>query len=121
MDRSLSSDLPEETRRRRIKVSLEAMQIHPYLLQRSFYHAVRACSTESAIFKAVGFVLLADQYADDKDLDISWLARCIITVAINRFENYYAVNKRWARIVQRGLNWPEGPLSSGTARQHQTP
>ncbi|KAN0135914.1 hypothetical protein V8E53_006366 [Lactarius tabidus] len=105
MDRSLSSDLPEETRQRRIKVSLEAMQADPYLLRRSFYHALRACSTESAIFKSIDFALLVDQYANDGDLETSLLARCIIAIAINRLEDYQ--DRRWARIVQRRLNWPE--------------
>ena len=102
MDHSLSSDLPEETRRRRIKVSLEAMRIHPYFLQHSFYYALRACSTESAIFESVGFVLLAGQYADDKDLNTGWFARRIITVAINRLEDYHAANERWAGISSGG-------------------
>ena len=106
LDRSLSSGLPEETRQRRIKLSLEAMKAHPYLLQRSFYHALRACSTESAIFQSVDFVLLADQHANDKDVYIRWFARHIITTAINRLEDYHA-DKRWAGIVQRRLNWPE--------------
>ena len=88
MDRSLSSDLPEETRRRRIKVSLEAMQGHPYL-QHSFLNVLRACSTESAIFKSVDFVLLADQYTNDKDVKIRSLARSIIAIAINRLEDYH--------------------------------
>ena len=106
IDRSLSSDLPEETRRRRIKVSLEAMQAHPYLLHRCFYHALQAFSTESAIFKSVDFILLADQHADDDDVDIRTLARHIITTAINCLEDYHA-DQRWAGIVQRRLNWPE--------------
>jgi hypothetical protein len=107
MDRSLSSELSELTRQRRIKVSLEAMQTHPYLLQRSFHHALRLCSTKSAIFKSSDFVLLADQYANDEDLNTRLLARCIIAIAINRLEDYYTDAKCWARIVQRRLNWPE--------------
>ena len=106
MDRSLSSDLPEETRRRRIKVSLEAMQAHPYLLHRSFHHALRACSTESTIFKSVDFVRLADQHADDDDVKTRSFARCIITIAINRLEDYHA-GTAWAGIIQRRLNWPD--------------
>ena len=106
IDRSLSSDLPEETRWRRVKVSLEAMQAHPYLLHRSFHRALRAYSAKSAIFKSVDFILLADQHANDDDVDIRTLARHIITTAINRLEDYHA-DQRWAGIVQRRLNWPE--------------
>lgn len=108
MDRSLSSDLPELTRQRRIRVSLEAIQTHPYLLQRSFYHALQVCFTKSAIFKSVDFVLLADQHANDNDLNIRSLARCIIAIAINRLEDYHS-DERWAGIVQRRLDWPEDP------------
>ena len=109
IDRSLSSDLPEETGRRRIKVSLAAMQAHPYLLRHSFLHVLRACSAESAIFKSVDFVLLADQYANDKDVKICSLARSIIAIAINRFEHYHSDMRwaGWAGIIQRRLNWPE--------------
>ena len=106
LNRSQSSDLPEETRQQRIKLSLEAMKAHPYLLQRSFYHALRACSTESVIFKSIDFVLLADQHANDVDVYIRSIAREIITIAIDRLDNYHA-DKRWAGIVQRRLNWPE--------------
>ena len=108
MDRSLSSDLPELTRQRRIRVSLEAIQTHPYLLQRSFYHALRVYSTESAIFKSVDFVLLADKHANDNDLNIRSLAMCIIAIAISLLEDYHS-DERWAGIVQRRLNWPEDP------------
>ena len=107
MDRSLCSNLPEPTRQRRITASLEAIQADPYLLQRSFYHALRLCSTESAIFKSVDFALLADQYANDEDLSIRLPARCIIAIAINRLEDYHTDAERWACIVQRRLDWPE--------------
>ncbi|KAN0128694.1 hypothetical protein V8E53_013513 [Lactarius tabidus] len=80
MDRSLSSDLPEEIRHRRIKISLEVTQTHPHLLQRSFHHALRVCSTESTIFKSVDFILLANQHANDKDLNTRSLARCIVAL-----------------------------------------
>ena len=106
IDRSLSSDLPEETRQRRIEASLKAMRAHPYLLQRSFHHALQACFTESAIFKTVDFVHLTDQHANDDDANIRSLARCIITIAINRLEDYH-VDEHWARIIQRRLDWPE--------------
>ena len=107
MDRTISSGLPEETRQRRIKVSLEAMQSHPYLLQLSFHHALQLCFADSAIFKSVDFVLLADQHADDEDLNTRLLARCIIAIAINHLEDYHT-GEGWAGIVQRRLSWPQG-------------
>ena len=98
-----------ETGRRRVKVSLEAMQAHPYLLQRSFHHALRACSTESAIFKSIDFVLLADQHADDDNVKTRSLARSIITIAVNRLEDYHADMRgaAWAELIKRRLNWSE--------------
>src|ERR1700677_1390775 len=76
MDHSLSSDLPEETRQRRIEVSLKVMQTHPYLLWCSLLHALRACSTESAIVKFVDFVLLADEHANDQDSGPKYMFTC---------------------------------------------
>ena len=106
IDRSLSSNLPEETKQRRIEVSLKAMQTDPYLLQRSFHHTLRTCSTESAIFKSVDFVLLADQHANNDDLKIRSLARSIIAIVVNRLEDCDS-NERWDGIVQRSLNWSQ--------------
>jgi hypothetical protein len=107
MDRSLSSNLSEETRQRQMEVSVTAMQTDPYLLRRSFYHALLVCSSESAIFKSINFVLLADQHTNNEDLNTRSLARCIMAIAINRLEDYDAGrDKRWAGIVQRRLNWP---------------
>ncbi|KAH9023737.1 hypothetical protein EDB85DRAFT_2150976 [Lactarius pseudohatsudake] len=59
------------------------------------------CSTESAIFKSVDFVLLADQYANDDPTTRS-LAMYIIAVAINRLEDYQP-DERWAGIIQRSV------------------
>ena len=110
MSRPLTSDLPEDTRQQRIKVSLEAMKSHPYLLHRTFYHAVRLCSTESSIFKSVDFVLLADKHAgDNTDVNIRSLAGSIIAIAVNHLEDY-RMDERWTSIVQRRLNWVEDPF-----------
>ena len=109
MDRPLSSDLPEDARRQRLNVSLEAMKSDPYLLQRTFYHAVRLCATESSIFKSVDFVLLADKHADDADVNIRSLTRSIIAIAISHLEDY-RTDERWTSIVQRRLNWAKDPF-----------
>ncbi|KAI9438960.1 hypothetical protein H4582DRAFT_106023 [Lactarius indigo] len=85
-----------------------AMRTDLYLPQRTFYHAL--CSTESATFKSVNFVLLADQHADDDDLNTRSLARCIIAVAINRLEDYQS-DEYWAGIIQRRLEWSEALFS----------
>ncbi|KAI9448608.1 hypothetical protein BJY52DRAFT_1311730, partial [Lactarius psammicola] len=103
MNHSLSSDLVSDTtRQQRVTVSLKAMQTDPYLLQRTFFHTL--CSTESAIFNSLTFVLLADQYADDEDPNIRSLARCIVAITINHREGYHS-DGRWAGIIQRRLDW----------------
>ena len=103
MDHSLSSGLFSDTaRRQRITLALKAIQADPYLLQRTLHHSLGFI--ESPLFTCVDFVLLADQHANDDDLDFRFLARCIITVAINRLGDYHT-DERWAGIVQRGLNW----------------
>ncbi len=115
MSHSLSSDLVSDTtRQQQIEVSLKAMQTDPYLLQRTFYHAL--CSTESAIFKSVDFVLLADQHANDKDPNVRSLARCIIAVAIHHLEDYHS-DERWAGIIQRRLNWSEAAFAEHRKRR----
>ncbi|KAH9062586.1 hypothetical protein EDB83DRAFT_843595 [Lactarius deliciosus] len=101
MNHLLSSDLPSHPiRQQRIEVCLMAVRTDLYLLQRTFHHAF--CSTESAIFKSADFVLLADQYADDDDSTTRSLARCIVAVAINRFEDYQS-DERWAGIIQQSV------------------
>ncbi|KAI9449380.1 hypothetical protein BJY52DRAFT_1307754 [Lactarius psammicola] len=103
VNHSLSSDLVSDTtRQKRATVSLKAMQTDPYLLQRTFYHAL--CSTKSAIFNSLTFFPLADQYADGEDPNIRSLARCIVAIAINHREGYNS-DWRWAGIVQRRLDW----------------
>ena len=105
MDHSLSSGLfSDTTRRQRITLALKAIQADSYLLQRTFHHSLGFI--ESPLFTCVDFVLLADQHANDDDLDVRLLARCIIAVAINRLGDYRA-DERWEGIIQRGLNWSE--------------
>jgi hypothetical protein len=109
MDRSLSSELVSDvTGQRRTRLSLKAMETDPYLLQRTFYHAL--CSVDSAVFKCIDFVLLADRFTQDDDPDICFLARCIVAVAISRHEDYES-HDRWTSVVQRGLDWSQSLLT----------
>lgn len=110
MDRSLTSDLVSDVAgHKRIRVSLKAMEADSYLLRRTFHHAL--CSPESAIFKCVDFVLLADQCTNDDDPDVCFLAKCVVAVAISQLDFDPAFDARWSGIVQRGLNWSESELS----------
>ena len=106
MDRSLSSELvADATGRRRVRVSLKAIETDSYLLQRTFYHAL--CSIDSAVFQCVDFVLLADRCTNDADADVSFLAKCIVAVAISRLEDHALNDDRWSGLIQRGLNWSQ--------------
>ncbi|KAH8984236.1 hypothetical protein EDB92DRAFT_1950948 [Lactarius akahatsu] len=110
IDHSFSSDLVSDTtRRQRINISLKAIQVDSYLLQRTFYHALGFI--DSAIFTYIDFILLADQHANDDDPDVRFLARCIVAVAINRLGDSHHTDERWAGIIQRGLNWLEDNLA----------
>lgn len=109
MDRSLSSELVSDVvGQKRIRVSVRAIGTDPYLLRRTFHHAL--CSPESAVFKCVDFVLLADRCTNDDDPDVCFLAKCIVAVAISRLDSNPAPDARWSGIVQRGLNWSEPEL-----------
>ncbi|KAI0299089.1 hypothetical protein B0F90DRAFT_631560 [Multifurca ochricompacta] len=110
IDRSLSSDLiSDSTRQQRIRVSLKAIQTDPYLLQRTFHHAL--CSEDSAIFKCIEFVLMAERYTDDEDPNVQFLARCIVAVAITRIADH-DLNERWSGIVRRRLNLSGSDLTA---------
>lgn len=110
MDRSLSSELVTGiAEQKRIKVSLKAMVTDPYLLERTFHHAL--FSLDSAIFKSVDFILLADQCTNDDIPDICFLAKCIVAVAISRLDSNSFSDDRWCGIIQRALNWSESELS----------
>jgi hypothetical protein len=110
MDRSLSSELVSGVaEQKRIRVALKAMAADPYLLERTFHHAL--FSIDSAIFKSLDFVLLADQCTNDDIPDICFLAKCIVAIAISRLDSDSFSDNRWSGIVQRGLNWSESELS----------
>ena len=109
MDRTLSSDLVSGiTEQRRIRVALKAIKTDPYLLQRTFYHAL--CVVDSAVFRCVEFVHLADGCTNDGDADICFLAKCIVAVAISRLGDH-GTDDRWFGIVQRRLSWSQAQFS----------
>ncbi|KAH9059886.1 hypothetical protein EDB87DRAFT_1822373 [Lactarius vividus] len=116
MNHSLSSGLIlDATRQQRITVSLKAMQVDPHLLQRTFCHAL--CLTESAVFKSVDFVLLADQHANGDDPNVCSPARCVIAVTINRLKDYQS-DERWAGIIQRRSNWSEAVFAEQSEQRN---
>ena len=105
MDRSSTSDLISGiTEQRRIRVALKAIETDLHLLQRIFYHAL--CVVESAVFQCVEFVHLADRWINGGDVDVCFLAKCVVAVAINRFGDS-GIYGRWFGIVQCQLNWSQ--------------
>lgn len=84
MHRTLSSDsIPPETRRKRIVLCLEVIQLDLYLLQRTLL----SLPTNPTIFQCVEFVLVADRTVESTDRDAQLLAKCIIAVAISHIKD----------------------------------
>ena len=120
MRRTLSSaTLPEDIRQKRIRLSLEVIELDLYLLERCFFHAL-SLPAKPAIFQRVDFILLADRFTDNTNgnRDAQLLAKCIIAVAISCFTTQQPDDERWFPIIERWLDFkildttPEGHLSS---------
>jgi len=103
MHRTLSSDsIPPETRRKRIVLCLEVIQLDLYLLQRTFLR-VLSLPTNPTIFQCVDFVLVADRTVESTDRDAQLLAKCIIAVAISHIKDDQS-EWPWSHVVRRWLN-----------------
>jgi len=79
--RTLSSaTLPNEIKQKRIKLSLRVVELDPYLLGRTFFHAFSLQTN----FHSVDFVLTGDWFAihPRETLDPQLLAQCIIAVPV---------------------------------------
>jgi hypothetical protein len=110
MYRTLSSTtLPSEIKRRRIRLSLEVMELDPYLLECTFLHALSLPATPS-IFQCIDFILVADRFASNAigNRDVQLLAKSILAVAISHFTPQ-ELDGRWLHIIQR---WSSFPISS---------
>jgi hypothetical protein len=99
---SSSVALPDETKQRRIRLSLEVIQLDPYLLQCTFFH-VLSLPAMPTIFQCIDFVLVADRSAENEDPDVQLLAKCIIAIAISHSKGD-ELDPRLARVVARWLN-----------------
>jgi hypothetical protein len=103
IDHTLSSQtLSNETKQNRIKLSLEVMDVDPFLLQRTLFYALTR-ATQPIIFQCVDFVLIADRSADSEDQATQLLAKCIIAVAISHL-NDHQPDPRLSHVVERWLN-----------------
>ena len=94
MDRPLSSDLVSgTTEQRQIRVVLKAIETDPHLLQRTFYQALGVA--DSAVFQCMEFVYLADGWTNDGDVDVCFLAKHVVAVAISRLGDH-KIDDRWS-------------------------
>jgi len=103
MHHTLSSDsIPPETKRKRIVLCLEVIQLDLYLLQRTFLR-VLSLPADPTLFQCVVFVLVADRTVESTDRAAQLLAKCIIAVAISHIKDDQS-EWRWSHVVRRWLN-----------------
>ena len=103
MHHTLSSNsIPPETKRKRVVLCLEAIQVDLYLLQRIFLR-VLSHPAKPTIFQCVDCVLVADRTVESTDRDTQLLAKCIIAVSISHIEDDQS-DWRWTHVVRRWLN-----------------
>lgn len=98
---------------------LKVTEVDPYCLPpRTLYRAFS--SVNSAVFKFIDLVSLADRCTKNEEPEIRFLARCIAAVAINLLEDCTS-DHRWSNIVPRKLSWFQSALEPmrRTTRQLQ--
>jgi hypothetical protein len=97
--------LSDEIKQKRIKVSLEVMELDSYLLKHTFFHTL-SLSAKPTIFDCVDFVLFTHQIACNasEDPNTQLLAKCILALAISRTTSQ-ELDRAWAPIVHRWLNF----------------
>ena len=81
MIRTLSSTtLPNEIKQKRTKLSLRLVELDPYLLERTFFHAFSLQTN----FHSVDFVLIGDWFVvrPNETLDPRLLVKCMIAVPV---------------------------------------
>ncbi|KAI0288836.1 hypothetical protein BC826DRAFT_1035776 [Russula brevipes] len=86
----------------RIKLSLQVMDVDPFLLQRTLFHALTRAA-QPIMFQCADFVLVADRSADSEDQTTQLLAKCIIAVAISHLKDHQP-DPRLSHVVERWLN-----------------
>jgi hypothetical protein len=103
IDHTLSSQtLPNETKQDRIKLSLQVMDVDPFLLQRTLFHALTR-ATKHIIFQCVDFVLVADRSADSENRATQLFAKCIIAVVISHLRDHQP-DPRLSHVFERWLS-----------------
>lgn len=107
MHRTLSSAaLPIEIKQKRIRLSLEVMELDPYLLERTLFH-VLSLPAKPTISRSIDFVLFAHRFASsgEGNRNTQLLAKCILAVAISRF-TAQELDELWVGgIVERWLDF----------------
>jgi hypothetical protein len=106
MHRTLSSaTLTNDIKQKRIKLSLVVIELDPYLLERTFFHAL-SLPAKLTIFQCVDFVLFAGQFAGDTNASsyLQLLAKCTIALAISHL-TAQEPDQRWPLIVESWLSF----------------
>jgi hypothetical protein len=105
---SSSATLTNDIKQKRIKLSLEVIELDPYLRERTFFHALSLFPTKPTptIFQCVDFILFADRFAGNanENQDARLLAMCIVAIAISHL-TARELDERWPPIVERLLNF----------------
>jgi Family of unknown function (DUF6535) len=90
-----SATLPHDIKQRRISLSLQVMELDPYLLERTFFHTL-SLPAKPTTFRCIDFLLVAKRFAGDTkpenaNLGPRFLAKSIITTATSHLTSseYY--------------------------------
>jgi hypothetical protein len=77
-----SATVPDNIKQRRIRLSLQVMELDPYLLERTFFYAL-SLPAKPTIFQCIDFVLVAYRVASNTNAnpETQLLAKCIIAVS----------------------------------------
>jgi hypothetical protein len=104
---SSSATLPNEVKKRRIGISLQVMELDPYLLERIFFHTI-TLPAKQTVFHCVDFVLSADRFSRKADASpqVQLFAKCIIAVAISHVTFQELIDERWTRVIECWLPFP---------------
>jgi len=81
-----STTLPDDIKQRRIRLSLQVMELDPFLLERTFFYT-HTLPAKPTIFQRIDFVLVARRFAGNAnaDLELQLLAKCISAIAVSPF------------------------------------
>jgi hypothetical protein len=119
LDRTLSSvTLSDDIKQRRIKLSLQVIELDSYLLERTFSH-ILSLPAGPTVFRCIDFVLVVDRFSRESSAnsDVQLLATCVIAVAISNITSEELKDERWLRIIERRSHFPISTLNANFGGQ----